>query len=115
MNAGELRHKIIIQYNAAAGTTDDNGNPLYDWQPITSKPIWAKREGLKGRTFYQAAAVQAESDVIFTIRYRTDVKAGMHVIEGTDEIFDIYLHPVDADGHRWWLEIHARAVLTNGG
>lgn len=110
MNPGELRHRITILYNAQPDRTDDNGNSWPDWQPLTDKPIWAKRTGLKGRMFFQAAAAQAEDDMLFTIRYRSDVKAKMQIVEGS-ETFDIYLPPIDADGRKCWLDIHAKAVL----
>ncbi len=110
MNVGEMTHKIIIQNNVATGQ-NDSGFPLEDWQPLVT--VYAKRTGLKGRLFYQAAAAQAESDVMFTIRYRQDIKALMRLIDGT-ETFEINLPPVDPDGRRMWLEIHTRQVLQNG-
>ena len=112
MNPGDLRHKITIQYNAASGQTDTNGCPVDDWQPLVS--AYAKRSGVPGRLFYQAAAYQMENDVIFTIRYRSDIRAGMRVIEGS-ETFEIKVPPVDLDGRRRFLEIRVRQVLQNGG
>jgi SPP1 family predicted phage head-tail adaptor len=112
IKVGDLIHKITIQYNAAEGQTNDNGCPLEDWQPFIT--LYAKRSGLKGRLFYQAAAVQAENEVIFTIRYCEGIKAGMRIVEGT-ETFEVKIPPVDADGRRMWLEIHTRQVLQNGG
>lgn len=112
MNPGKLRQKIMIKYNSAPDQTDANGVPLEDWQELMT--IYAGKSGLKGRLFYEAASVHAESDAIFTIRYREGIKAGMRIIHGSD-IYEINAPPVDADGRRRWLEIHARQVLTNGG
>jgi len=112
MNSGDLRHKIMIQYNAALDQTDDNGNPLEDWQTLMTP--YAKRTGLKGKLFYQAAAAQAETDILFTIRYREGIKAGMRLIHGADS-FEVKVPPVDTTGRRRWLEIHTREVLQNGG
>jgi len=95
MNPGDLRHKIIIQYNAALDQTDDNGNPLEDWQTLMTP--YAKRTGLKGKLFYQAAAAQAETDILFTIRYRDGIKAGMRLIHGI-ETFEVKVPPVDPTG-----------------
>lgn len=108
MQAGDLRHRIVIKYDANAGKSDDNANPIPDWQTLCT--VWAKRQGLTGRAFYQAAALQAENDQIFIIRYRADIKAGMQIVEG-NETFDIYVPTVDKDGCRQWLELHARAVV----
>lgn len=112
INIGDLRHKILIQYNATADQTDDNGSPIEDWQSLMS--VYAKRSGLKGYLFYQAAAVQAENDAMFTIRYSEGIKAGMKIIDGT-ETFEVKMPPIDPDGRRMWLEIHTRQVLQNGG
>jgi len=112
MQAGDLRHKIKILSNAAIDETNDNGCPVENWQPFII--VWAKKDGLKGRLFYQAAAAEAESDVLFTIRYHEGIKAGMKVVHDT-ETFEIRIPPVDPDGSRRWLEIHTRQVLPNGG
>jgi len=112
MNSGDLRHKIMIKYNAARDQTDDSGNPLEDWQTLMT--TYAKRTGLKGKLFYQAAAAQAETDILFTLRYRCGIKAGMKVIHGADS-FEIKVPPVDPTGRRRWLELHTRQVLQNGG
>lgn len=111
-SVGELTHKLIINYNAQPGRTDENDNPWPDWQKLAT--VYAKKIGLKGKLFFQAAAVQAETDILYTIRYREDIKASMQIIDRL-EILEVKVPPVDTDGIRQWLEIHARAVLTNGG
>jgi len=112
MKPGDLRHKITILYNAAAGQTDANGVPVEHWQPLVT--AYAKREGVTGRLFYQAAAFQMENDVVFIIRFRNGIKAGMRIVEDS-ETFEIKMPPVDLDGRRRWLEIRVRQVLQNGG
>lgn len=112
MKPGDLRYKITILYNAAAGQISPNGSPVDDWQPLVT--AYAKREGVTGRLFYQAAAYQMENDITFTIRFRSGIKAGMRVIEGSDT-FEIKVPPADLDGRRSWLEIRTRQVLQNGG
>jgi SPP1 family predicted phage head-tail adaptor len=105
MQAGDLKHQITIQFNASDGTTDD------DWQTLCT--VYAKKSGLTGRMFYQAAATQAESDVIFTIRYRTGIKPKMQIIDDTDteNPYEITAEPVDPDDKRQWLEIHTKRVI----
>ncbi|HWQ89520.1 MAG TPA: phage head closure protein [Desulfitobacteriaceae bacterium] len=110
-NIGELRHLITIKYNATLGMTNSDGFPVETWVTLTT--AWAKRSGLKGRLFYQAAAAQAETDVIFTTRFKEGIKAGMRIHEG-QEIYEIKMPPIDPDGSRKWLEIHTRQVLQNG-
>lgn len=111
-STGELRHRITIEYNASVGTIDSNGVPIESW--TTLHTLWAKKVGLKASQFIQAAAVQAERECAFVIRYRAGIKAGMRIIEGT-EIYEITSPPIDSEGRKAWLEIHAREVLLNGG
>jgi head-tail adaptor len=119
INAGQLRHKIFINYNATPDATDANGVSQPTWQPLVVDgngnplPIMALKEGIKGRLYFQAAAVQSESDIQYTIRFRTDVKATMQIVDDTETLI-IKVPPVDPDGYRMWLEIHARDVMANG-
>jgi len=112
ISVGQLTHKITINRNAQPDRTDTNGNPWPDWQLLVT--AYAKKTGLKGFLYFQAAAVQAEDDVMYTIHYREDIKAGMQIIDRL-ETLEVKLPAFDIDGGRQWIEIHARAVLTNGG
>jgi head-tail adaptor len=120
MKPEDMRHKIFVNYNAQPERVDGNGVSCPDWQPLVvdsngnPRPFMAKKEGIKGRLYFQAAAVQAESDIQYTIYFRTDVKATMQIIDDTETLI-IKVPPVDTDGMRMWLEIHARDVMTDGG
>lgn len=108
----DLQHKIVINYNIAKGQTDDNGESVYNWQPLYT--LWAAKKGLKGRIFYTAAATQSENDVIFIIHYKKGIEPLMQIIcDGAT--YEIKASPVDVYDNRRWLEIHARVVLQNGG
>ncbi|HAN20423.1 MAG: hypothetical protein A2Y15_08705 [Clostridiales bacterium GWF2_36_10] len=106
MQAGDLNTRITIQHDTSDGTTTPS------W--ATFCIIMANKKGLTGKTFYQAAAVQAESDIIYTIRYRKDITAGMQIID-CNSTLTIKAPPVDVNNRKQWLEIHAKEVLTNGG
>ena len=120
MRPEDMRHKIFVNYDAQPDRTDDNGMPWPDWQPLivdasgNPRPFMAKKLGVKGFLFYQAAAVEAEQDVTYTIYYREDIKATMQILDSGETLI-IKVPPVDADGRRMWLEIHAKAVLQGGG
>jgi phage head-tail adaptor, putative, SPP1 family len=108
LQAGLLKHKITIQHDISDGTEETK-----TWTNLCT--VWAAKKGLTGRLYYSAAAAQSENDVIFTIRYRADIKPNMHIILGTESAYEITSEPVDiADNHQW-LEIHARRIDTNGG
>lgn len=107
----KLTHHLTIMYNDNDGTKTPSPD---DWKTLCTP--WAEKSGLTGRMFIQAAAAQAESDVTFTIRYRTDIKPTMRIIDGTDteHPYEVTVEPVDyADAHQW-LEIHVRRIGTNG-
>lgn len=101
-----LDHNIIIQKDISDGT----GEPV--WQ--TFARMCASKKGLKGLTYYQAAVNNSESNVIYTVRYRKGITAGMQIIEGAS-VLRIKGPPVDVQGNNQWLEIHAEEVLINGG
>lgn len=98
MQAGKLRHRITIQ--KLVHKTDCNGNPVKEWVDVTT--VYADKRGLSGRLYYQAAAVQAENDVLYVIRYRPDVKAKMRVVDDGEYTIK---SAIDKDGRKQWLEL----------
>ena len=75
-NAGELRHRITLQKFAT--TTDADGFVVQDWVDVAT--VWAAVENLHGREYWEAATVQAENTLKFTIRYRPDVTNDMRIV-----------------------------------
>lgn len=65
-----FNRKIIIQ--KLATTTNENGFQKEKW--IDWKPIWAKVNNLHGKEFWEAKAVQAETTVVFEIRYSKEIE-----------------------------------------
>ncbi|MFR1708876.1 MAG: phage head closure protein [Clostridium sp.] len=65
MEIGELRHRIALQKFST--TINENGFEVEDWVEI--KTVWAAVSNLKGKEFFEAATVQAEKTVKFTIRF----------------------------------------------
>lgn len=81
MEAGKLRHRIALQ--AVTVTKDSGGILLETWATVIgSSSVPASLEPLKGREYYQAAAVAAENTIPVTIRYRPGVTAAMRVLFG---------------------------------
>ena len=104
--AGDLRQRITflsrnVQVRSGVSTT----------QWLTAFTCWCKVEPLSGREFWQAAAVNRENEVRFTIRYRDDVLPALRILfEG--KLFDI-TSVLDVDNRHSKLEILARSV-TDG-
>lgn len=76
IKAGDLRHRITLQRRIAG--VDAEGFAVETWTDVAT--VWAAVENLYGREYWQAAAVQAENTVKFTIRYRPDVDQTMRII-----------------------------------
>lgn len=72
--AGELRHRVAFLRRV---TTVKSGAVSESWIPAFV--CWAAVEPIAGREFWQAAAVNRETEVRFTIRYRRDVNDAMRL------------------------------------
>ncbi|MBU8583562.1 MULTISPECIES: phage head closure protein [Bacillus] len=70
----DMRYRIKFQKKKEGGRLPVEGN--YE----TVVECWAKAEGLKGREYYAAAAVQKEHTVKFTIRHREDIDKHMRIL-----------------------------------
>ena len=106
IHAGELRHRVVflqkqVQVKSGVSTT----------QWLAAFTCWCKVEPLSGREFWQAAAVNRENEVRFTIRYRNDVLPIMRILL-QNKHYDITT-VLDVDNRHSMLEILARSV-TDG-
>ncbi len=72
----DMRYRIQFQKKKPAGRLPVDGND--SWQTVIE--CWAKAEGLKGREYYAAAAIQKEKTIEFTIRHREDIDEHMRII-----------------------------------
>jgi len=107
MNAGNLRHRVTILQKTTDIDTD--GYPVEEWVAVAT--VWAAVEPISGREYFQAAAVQAENQTRFTMRYRKDVTPDMRLqYDGQDYEIKAIL---DLGGWRRWLEIMGE-VVTGG-
>ena len=75
MDIGELGHRIIIQKQEI--TTNENGFEEEEW--IDYKTVWAGVNNLYGKEYFQAAAIQMENAVKFTIRYLGGIEPSMRI------------------------------------
>ena len=78
----------------------------------TAFSCWCAVEPLSGREFWEAAAINRENEVRFTIRFRRDVSAEMRIrLDGS--VYDI-TSILDKDNRHEALEILARTVTPDG-
>lgn len=80
------------------------------WETVFS--CWCAVRPLSGKEFWEAAAINRENEVRFTIRYRTDVSADMR-IRLNDVVYDI-TSILDKSNRHEALEILARTVTPDG-
>lgn len=90
--------------------TVEHGISKERWE--TAFICWCGVEPLSGREFWEAAAINRENEVRFTIRYRKDVSAEMRIrLDGT--VYDI-TSILDKNNRHEALEILARTVTPDG-
>ena len=90
--------------------TVEHGISKERWE--TAFICWCGAEPLSGREFWEAAAINRENEVRFTIRYRKDVSTEMRIrLDGT--VYDI-TSILDKNNRHEALEILARTVTPDG-
>ena len=100
-NRVEFLHRVV---------TVEHGISKERWE--TAFTCWCGVEPLSGREFWEAAAINREKEVRFTIRYRKDVSAEMRIrLDGT--VYDI-TSILDKNSRHEALEILARTVTQDG-
>lgn len=77
MNPAKLNSRIIIQQKTSQ--TDGEGIAKVVWDDFIT--IWAGKKPLNGREFFAAGAENAENVVRYEVRYRTDIRTDMRIID----------------------------------
>ncbi|MBY6758640.1 phage head closure protein [Clostridium botulinum] len=108
MDPGKLnkRIKFVVEQNG----TDEDGYPLPGEKII--RECQASVRGLRGREFYNAAAVQAQDDKIFNCRYFKGLTPDMQ-IKYNDTLYNI-TSINDLNEKHVEYEIHAKEVKQSG-
>lgn len=71
MNAGRLRHRVVI--HQLTETQSTLGEPVHSY--TTGATVWASIEPLQGRELFQAQQFQSLIDTKITVRYSTEVSS----------------------------------------
>lgn len=75
MRSGDLRYRITIQQNQPI--KDNEAITVDNWTEFAT--VWGAVEPIRGREYFQAAAVNAENTVRFRIRYQKGITSKMRV------------------------------------
>jgi len=106
MRAGRLDRRISIEQSTPS--TDAMGEPVDGWAELAA--VWAEVRFQTGREVMAGGGEQAEADVMFFIRYRSDVTTDMRIAYAGDT-YDI-IRPPREIGRQAGLEILARAPVA---
>ena len=79
MNAGKLRHQVIIQKPNA--TRDAYGAEIAAW--ATHATVWANIRPAAGQEVVVAGSTESRNSHVVSIRYRSDILASYRVLFGT--------------------------------
>ncbi|EJO5348305.1 phage head closure protein [Clostridium botulinum] len=75
MDIGDLKHRVTFQRFTTV--VNDNGFEEETWQDY--KTVWASVSNLYGREYFEAAAIQEEKTVKFTIRFIKEIDESMRI------------------------------------
>ena len=102
MQIGRLDRRIVIEVNTP--TRSPSGEKVDSWATLAT--VWAEVRPLRGKEFFDAAAVQSEIDTKFRIRFRSDLTTKMR-INYDGNLYDI--HSIAELGRHAATEIMASA------
>lgn len=112
LNAGQLDQRITLQVKTLS--RNDLGQPVPTWANLATTPtVWARARPVRGAENFAAGQLQATADVVFTIRYRSDVTEAMRVL-WRGEPHEITAPPVDVNGARVALELYCTKGIRDG-
>lgn len=75
MNIGDMKHRITIQKPVVI--IDESGFERETWEDF--KTVWASISNLHGREYFEAATVNAEKTIKFTIRFIDGIDNSMRI------------------------------------
>lgn len=78
MDIGKLRHRIEIQKKDRI--PDGGGGWIDGWATVAR--VWAQVQGISGREYLQAMAVESTVSWRVYIRHRTDITPAFRIVHG---------------------------------
>jgi SPP1 family predicted phage head-tail adaptor len=99
MDAGQLRHRVVIQ--SKARTDDGGGGGSVTWSDVAT--VWANIKPLSGMQRLKAEQVESSVTHTITIRYRSGLDDSMRVTYA-GRIFMV-TSLIDPDERKAWLSL----------
>lgn len=110
LQAGRLRHNLIIQENRP-GRDPDNGAVIPVWVELVT--VRGSFEPLSARDFIAAAAAQTKLSARAVVRYRADIKEKMRLVHA-GRVFLIQGALPDKESGREYLTLLLSEDLSDG-
>ena len=107
MQAGKMRHEIIIQKSTY--TVDSFGGRTDVWVDFIE--CWAACRALTGREAFNMQQFSATIDRVFNIRYADGITPDMRILND-DGLYHDIVSVVDDDGRRQDLTIYTQVFST---
>ena len=104
MRSARLRHAVTLERNVTQ--QDAYGQKVEQWQTIAS--VWAGIEPGKGREWFAAQQINAETVAMVIIRYRPDVDTTCRVLHDST-VYTIEA-VIDPDTRHRELQLMCKAV-----
>lgn len=110
LDTGAFNQRLTLQA-PAPGTVDARGHGPDSFVDVDT--VWGGAEPIRGSEFFAAGQQQAQVDVRFRIRHRSDVLASWRVVwRGVP--YALIAPPIDTHGARVQLELMAARVAGSG-
>lgn len=106
MKISDLRHRITIQKKFF--TKDPEGLPIEEWRDVVT--VWAEILPLRGREFFEAAAVNKERTIKVRIRFRKGLDGDLRALY-KDRILHIY-SMIDVQEKHKMIEMMCEEVVS---
>ena len=110
MRAGKLRHRVTIEQPTTV-QDPNTGEQVPGWAAVDT--VWASVEPLSAREFIAAGADQSSVSTRVTMRYRSDVAAGMRLAY-RGKVYDIKGVLPDPESGLEWLTLPCAEGVTDG-
>jgi len=97
------RRVTFIQRIVTSG--DSNEDYTTGWEEVDSTPVvWARKADLRGKEVVMNDQVTFMYLTIWTVRYRTDLKASMRLVDGNGQVYEIVTIS-EGEGRNRFLDI----------
>ena len=109
MAAGAMRYRIAIERTTQS--RGSAGGVANNWAGLAT--VWGEYQPNRGREFFAARGLLAETNAVFKIRYRTDVTAKERVVFRS-RVYNI-IDAVAEEGRARYMLLYCSTGVIPGG